>query len=30
VLLWHRGPLLLRLEANVGLARALQIARTVW
>jgi hypothetical protein len=29
VLLWQRGPLLLRLEARVGLARALQVARSV-
>jgi hypothetical protein len=29
VLLWQRGPLLLRLEADVGLTRALQIARLV-
>jgi hypothetical protein len=29
VLLWQRGPLLLRLEADVGLTRALQIARSV-
>jgi hypothetical protein len=29
VLLWQRGPLLLRLEADVGFARALQIARSV-
>jgi hypothetical protein len=29
VLLWQRGPLLLRLEAAVSEARALQIARTV-
>jgi hypothetical protein len=29
VLLWQRGPLLLRLEAGVGEARALRIARSV-
>jgi hypothetical protein len=29
VLLWQRGPLLLRLEADVGERRALQIARSV-
>jgi hypothetical protein len=28
-LLWQHGPLLLRLEADVGPARALQIARSV-
>jgi hypothetical protein len=28
-LLWQRGPLLLRLEADVGSVRALQIARSV-
>jgi hypothetical protein len=28
-LLWQRGPLLLRLEAGVGEARALEIARSV-
>ncbi len=28
-LLWQQGPLLLRLEADVGQARALQIARSV-
>jgi hypothetical protein len=28
-LLWQRGPLLLRIEADAGLARALQIARSV-
>ena len=28
-LLWQRGPLLLRLEADVGQARALEIARSV-